>query len=159
MGRLIPLLLVAGCLRSIPVENAFPPVSLVPPEITEATLICDAERARWELDLVVRAWTGGATSAWTADGEYVEIHEFDRKSWADDGSREALSLSMPIVDDWREVSGNSTAFTCAQDPSGVLEVYDTHGAVSDCRYWGPDPALLDELDDTPAPCATELPFP
>ncbi len=134
-------------------DDNFPDVRDHPPAITAATLACDADAGKWTLDMTLAGWSGGATSAWTADGTYVELHDLSRVAWQADGSGETLKLTLTIADDWREVEpGKRTVFTCTEDPSGVVEVRDPSGAVVDCRGWGPDPALFADLPDTPAPC-------
>lgn len=154
MGRLIPALLLAGgwltsCLVRDPIDDRYPDVTLRSPTLESASVVCDGEGAKWELELRVTAWSGGATTAWTVDGDYVELHDLVRASWEPDGSFEILSLTLPIVDDWREVTDTSTVFTCGADPSGALELYDPDGAVVACRAWGPSPELFDALPDTP----------
>lgn len=143
MGRLIPAwCLLVACSPRAPVDDAYPEVALRPPTLDAASVVCDAEEARWELELRATAWTGGATTAWTVDGAYIELHDLDRVSWEPDGTYEILALTLPIVDDWREVTDDSTVFTCASDPSGVVTLQDVDGATVACRAWGPDPDRL-----------------
>ncbi len=150
MGRLT-LLALTACLAYPPADPGGAKVVLTTPFIEESTAICDAEAGRWKLTLHASSWTGGATSAWTVDGSYVELHRFDQKSWAGDGSHERLELTLPIVDDWREVTDNSTVFTCAQAPSGVLHLADLDGVVVDCRSWGPNPEIFATVEGV-EPC-------
>ena len=77
MGRLIPLLFVLGCTR-IGSGAADPVVELGPVEIETATLDCDEEAGNWFITVRATAWTGGARTAWTLDGDYVEIHDLNR---------------------------------------------------------------------------------
>lgn len=146
---LVPLL--AGCLPpGEPVDRRFADVEEPVPLLTEASVDCDLEAGRWRVELTTAGWTGGATSAWTTDGEYVELHELIRTAWAEDGTQEDLTLTLAIAEDFLEVeAGSSTAFTCGQDPSGVVEVRDRSGEVVDCRAWGPEPTLFDGLEDVP----------
>ena len=148
MGRLIGLWLLAGCVPRAPVDRSYPDVDLEPPVIESIDLKCDADRGKWEMTLVATAWTGGAASAWTVDGEYVEIHQLARKSWRADGTRETLELNLSIADDFRDVGGG-TVFTCTTDPNGVLILYDTEQKWSDCRAWGPEPQIFESIEDTP----------
>lgn len=158
MGRLIPVVLLVGCVPRAPVDNGFPDTDLETPVIEFIELVCDAERGKWEMTLKATAWTGGAASAWTIDGEYVETHKLSRKNWKADGTGETLEMSLSIAEDFRDVGGG-TLFTCSTDPNGVLVLYDTLGYVSDCRSWGPEPEIFDSVPDTPAACDTLLDVP
>lgn len=152
MGRLALIapiaLLLAGCLQRTPIDRRYPDVDLEPPVIETIELACDADRGRWAMTLKASAWTGGAASAWTIDGEYVEIHTMARKSWQTDGTGETLEMTLTIADDFRDVGGG-TVFTCSTDPNGVLVLYDTENNPSDCRAWGPEPRIFEDIEDTP----------
>lgn len=148
MGRL-SLLLLAGCLAGDPVNRSFADVKLEPPTIESLDVVCDADRGRWTLTIDATAWTGGATTAWTSDGTYVELHDFSTESYADDGSYEVLVMTLSIVEDWREAAASSTVFLCTEEPSLVLSLRGTDGEQADCATWGPNPELLAALEDVP----------
>lgn len=128
-------------------DTAAPKVVLTTPLIDTTSLTCDADKAKWTLDLTTTSWTQGASSAWSIDGTYVEIHDLEQQYWAADGSSETFELSLSIVDNWdNQKDGKSTIYTCGSAPQIMLVVLGDNNTVTDCRDWGSEPDLWTSVD-------------
>lgn len=128
-------------------DSAAPPLVLTTPRVGTASLSCDAEKAKWTLDLTATSWTNGVSSAWSQDGQYVEIHDLEQQYWAADGSSETFELSLNIVDNWDDQKdGKSTIFTCGSAPQVIAVVLGNNNTVTDCRDWGSNPDLWSTVD-------------
>lgn len=148
--RAVLALLTVGCAPIAPTPAGEPP-TLSTPRIVEASLTCDADDAAWTLEVLADAWTGGGVSVWTVDGVYVEVHKVLSVVAAADGSADELLLELGIVEDWREAaSGATTNFSCPTDPNVVFVLDDVHGDPVDCRAWGPDPSVWEQVADISA---------
>lgn len=151
--RAVFCLALAACRQGGTAEDSFFDPDLEPPEITRISLDCDLEAGRYRIELVTDAWAGGATLVWTVDGDYVEQHANFRsiRSGAN-GGRDELRADVSMVSDFRPAgTGGNTAFTCRDEVNAILWVTDLDDEVSDCRNFGPEPALVLDLEDNP-PC-------
>ena len=146
------LLLLGACIRPGSGKDTFVDERLGPPGIQSFEVSCDVDAAKWTIDVFASSWTTGGEIVLTVDGTYVERHDVTSQQVAADGSSDHLSLSMNIVSDWRDATGNAqTAFLCADDPALRFVVYDLDGQISDCRNWGENQAVLGEVAEVP-PC-------
>jgi len=147
------ILLFSACIRPGSGEDTFVDEQLSPPAIDSFDVSCDVDAAKWTIDVMASSWTTGGEVLLTVDGIYAELHDVTSQQVAADGSSDHLSLTMNIVADWREATGNAqTAFLCADDPALRFVIYDLDGKISDCRNWGENQAALDTVEDIP-PCA------
>ena len=149
-ARWILLWLAFGC--RIPPVDRDPPVQveLTTPELSEFTLVCEADRERWQLDAKATSWTGGGEWWWTTDGTYLERHQVYSRKAAKDGSWDELRLRLDIVGDWRDAEKNkSTPFLCASEPTGRFVLFNLEGEVVDCQDEGPNTEWLDNEEEIP----------
>ncbi len=150
MVRVLPALILFGCLPPDASDKPWKDANPGPPEIAFFDLYCDVDAAKWELEVEATAWTGGGNTIWTVDGEYVETHTVSSVQAAADGTEDILKLSLKIVADWREAkSGSATAFRCAEDPNVLFTLLGTGGAPVDCEIAGPNPEIWNVLEDPP----------
>lgn len=138
---------LVACVAPGPYGRAEPPPELAPPVIASYSLACDVDASEWTLEVEATSWTGGGTSFWTVDGEYVEEHVVDTIAYEPDGSGETLRAEIGIVSDWRLLAARNTAFTCGEDPDVIFLLSDLEGGDADCRTSGPDPARWADVED------------
>jgi hypothetical protein len=140
------VILLVACAAPGPFGRAEPAPDLEPPVIASFALSCDLDASQWTLEAEATSWTGGGTSFWTVDGEYVEEHVVDTVAYEPDGSGETLRAEIAIVSDWRLLAPRNTAFTCAEDPDVIFLLSDRDGGDADCRTSGPDPAVWADVE-------------
>lgn len=146
------LLALVACGPTLP-SGSGPTSDLRVPHIVDARLECDPETATWLLEVHTDAWSGGGSSAWTTDARYVEVHPVPSVAAASDASADLLRLVLPVVVDWREARpGGGTDFDCASEPDVLLVLNDVRGEPVDCRQWGPDPEIWNEVEGL-EPCS------
>ena len=148
MARWLPLLLSVAC---VPPANTDGPPDYVDgtPEIVSFTAECNVKEDRWELALQASFWTGGVDPRWAVDGEVVELHTLKTDSYAEDGQGEKLSLNLSFVLDPAEVDNGNTAYTCADDPSAHLVLYETDGSPIICMDFAAEAVDWDTVPDLP----------
>ena len=138
--------LLSGCIQAKGVDTSVQP-TLTDPKILSFSIQCDPDKGNWTLTAEASSWTAGATSVWTADSQYTEVHFVPSVWFAQDGSHDSLSVSLSISEDWRDAKpGASTAFLCGQNPSGNFWLMNADKERVDCRQWG-DPAVLAATPD------------
>ncbi len=159
LSRVVLCLGLWSCLQGGGAESSQNTLQLSPPAITGLSVDCDLENGRWRLEVDTDAWAGGATLLWTVDGDYLEQHATFRSIRAGaGGKRDQLRADLSMVDDFRPAGeGGNTAFTCRQEPSALLWVRALDGQTSDCVRFGPEPGLLDGIEDVP-PCTVQWVF-
>lgn len=139
--RLLAILPLAGCFPPA-TGDPLPEVVLEVPEIASFDLRCNADRGKWALAVEATSWTGGGTTHWTVDGDYVEAHAVRSVAAEPDGSWDSLALNLDVTADWRNVkNGGPTAFSCGDDPTVVFGLNDLDGNRVDCRVTGPRPKI------------------
>ena len=119
------------------------------PEIVAFTSECVVEKDRWELALEASFWTGGVDTFWSVDGVEVETHSLKTDRYAEDGTGEFLSLTLDIVVDPADVSNGTTAFSCGDDPSATLVMYETDNQPVACMDFGSDVVDWSAVPDLP----------
>lgn len=132
--------MLAGCYPWPDVEHD--PLPGTDPQITQTTVSCDVNAARWSIKVTTDAWTGLGRLYLSADGDYVEQHTLPSVSAPSDGSSDTLSRELAIVASWRDVDpDSSTAFGCATpELTGVILVYSRTGSTrTDCTAFGDAP--------------------
>ena len=138
--------LLTGCIQAKGVDTSVQP-TLTDPKILSFSVQCDVDKGNWTLTAEASSWTAGATSVWTADSAYTEVHFVPSVWFARDGSHDSLSVTLSISEDWRDTKpGTSTAFLCGQNPSGNLWLLNADQEQVDCRQWG-DPEVLAATPD------------
>ena len=141
-------LLLAACTPP-PNVNEVPDYVDGTPEIASFSVECVVEKDQWELTLSTTYWTGGADSFWSDDGEVVEVHALKTDRFAEDGQGEDLSLNLAIAVDPADAGDGSTAFTCGEDPSGLLVVYETDDTPVVCTLFGSEAVDWESVPDLP----------
>ena len=125
-----------------------------PAELLGLRLTCAPDAGRWSLRVQTGAWSGAGLLLWGDREDRLESHSFLSTSAAADGSSDCLSLGLSVAADPREANpGSSTRFGCeAIDRlSARVFVADTQAEVyTDCRAWGPDPAVFSGREGLPA---------
>jgi len=150
MVKLLPLFFLVACLPPEDRPRPWVVADNGTPTIAEFDLYCDIDAAKWELEVTATAWTGGATTVWTADEVYAETHLVSSFEAKRDGSEDVLKLSLRIVSDWREANnGGATAFRCAEDPDVIFALKGADGAIVECQTFGPNPDLWETFEDAP----------
>lgn len=136
------MLLVVACAPDPTDARATSDIALAAPNITDASVACDADDAEWIFRADADAWTGNGQVVLSADGDYVERHTLYSTAAAADGSSDSLQLTLDVEADWRDVSsGSSTLFNCgAAELGGILRIYTRDGSEqADCRVFGASP--------------------
>jgi hypothetical protein len=147
---LLPASLLAGCVRNGRLAETGADPVLRTPAIASFTVRCDADDADWRIDATADGITAGATSVWSADGLYVEVHEVPVSSSREDGTEDVLVLELAIEADWREAKPDkSTAFTCLSGVAVGLALRAPDGSVADCSFHG-DASVLGGIKGAPA---------
>lgn len=119
------------------------------PQIVSFDLRCDSDDGEWRIDAVADGLTTGASSVWTVDGLYVEVHEVPVSTSRQDGTEDVLVLELGIEPDWREVKPDkSTSFTCLSGVVVGLALRGLDDAVVDCDFKG-DAAVLAGVKGAP----------
>ncbi len=144
------ILWFAACIHSgSAADTGADPVGGVP-TVESFEVRCDSDDAKWRIDAVASALTLGATTVWTVDGLYVEVHEVPVSSSREDGTEDVLVLELDIEADFREVKpGKSTGFTCLSGVAIGLALRDVNNDVVDCAFEG-DGALLAGVKGAPS---------
>lgn len=131
------------------------PVDPGPPSVTEVEWSCDADLARWRLDIDCDSWSNGGRLYLSEDFIYLEEHAIKSRKAASDGTKDELRVDLSIATDWREViAGKSTAFGCSQTPNGLFVVFDREDNIADCRRFGPQPTEWSKVADVPG-CSSD----
>lgn len=121
------------------------------PRIEAFEVVCEPDTTTWTLTVLTDAWTGGATSWWTADGVYLEKRSIPSVASAEDGSWDQLQATVSLADDWREVGSSRTAFSCADPVNLHVVVNRLDGEPADCAVFGPDLTRLEQAGLDPCP--------
>lgn len=134
-----------------------------PPEIATVLWTCSNSRESSTLEVTTDFWTGGAELWLTVDGSYVERHPFFSIEASADGLADRLRIVLGHRADVRDVvPGSSTAFTCLDNPTGLLRVNDRAGEPADCDFVGPTEREFlwgDELPSCDSPARAPEPEP
>ncbi len=127
-----------------------------PPLITDISYDCSRNDEEWSFEVDTDHWTANGGLYLAVEESYAEQHTIKSVSADADGQGDHLELTLSIEADWRDASsGSSTAFQCAPSTWAAMSyrlVVYTPGSedVSDCRSWGAQPELFDQVDDVPA---------
>ena len=111
----------------------------IPPEITNLTLSCERDAARWDLEVETSGWVSGATWWIAPPGLPVESHSVRSVSASPSGDYERLSLSLDQLSDPRlQEDESSTAALCPETETAMrVSIFDPgDGESADCREWG-----------------------
>ncbi len=140
---------LAGC-GSSPGTWSPPGAELPELELVASAVDCDVDASSWTITAEATSFTGGASTVWTADGIYVELHPVPVVRSAPDGTGDELEGLFPIVTDWRLATNAKTSLSCADAPTIAVVLLDPDGGVAGCAVHGDEPELLREA--APAAC-------